>query len=95
MARYRIIHWREIPSMVEAIDGEHTARHPLSPRFQELIDVVAMRAGAAEADAYLEGWGQGADAERPGSAEEVARAVADEIEAGFAELAAQRLRPPA
>ena len=26
MARYRIIQWRDLPSQVEATDGEHTAR---------------------------------------------------------------------
>ena len=38
MARVRIIQWRDLPSLVEAIDGEHTVRVPLSQRFQDLID---------------------------------------------------------
>ena len=68
MARYRIVHWREIPALVEADDGDGTVRRPLSPRFQTLIDAVAMQAGATETEAYLEGWGQTAETERPGAA---------------------------
>ena len=96
MARYRIIHWRNIPSLVEAVDGERTVRRPLSQRFHDLIDAVAMREGASDSEAYLEGWGQEAEAERPGSAQAVADQVAAELEAGFQDLVAERfLGPPA
>ena len=64
MARYRIIQWRDLPSLVEATDGEHTVRVPLSTRFQDLIDAVAMREGATEGEAYLEGWTPGPETER-------------------------------
>jgi hypothetical protein len=94
MARYRITHWNEIPSLVEAVDGVHTARRSLSPRFQDLIDAVAMREGATATEVYLEGWAQGPEADRPGSAEAVAEAVAAELEAGFDALVAARLRAP-
>ena len=43
MARYRIIQWRDLPSLVEAMDGEHTVRVPLSQRFQDLIDALVNR----------------------------------------------------
>ena len=76
MARYRIIQWRDLPSMVEATDGDQTVRVPLSQRFQDLIDAVAMREGASESEAYLEGWAPGPDTERPGDAGSVARQVA-------------------
>jgi hypothetical protein len=79
---------------VEAFDGDQTARRPLSQRFQDLIDAVAMREGASQTEAYLEGWGQGAELDRPGTAEAVAEAVASEIEDGFQDLAATRLLPP-
>jgi hypothetical protein len=91
MARYRIIQWRDLPSLVEAMDGEQTVRVPLSQRFQDLIDAVAMRVGASDSEAYLEGWSQGAEAERPGSPEEVAPQVAAELEAGFQDLVVRRL----
>ena len=93
MARYRILHWKEIPSLVEAFDGDRVARVPLSQRFQDLIDAVAMREGATETDAYLEGWGQGPDLDRSGDPSTVAEAVAAELEAGFPDLVAARFLP--
>jgi hypothetical protein len=94
MARYRVVHWRQIPSLVEAEDPGGTVRHPLSPRFQELIDAVAMRDGSSESDAYLDGWARGPDAERPGSAAAVAEGVAAEIEQTFEALARHHLGVP-
>jgi hypothetical protein len=93
MARYRIVHWKDIPSMVEAADGDGTARHPLSQKFQDLIDALAMREGATEGDAYLDGWSQGAWLEREGSPDEVADAVAAEIEEDFQALLVKRFMP--
>jgi hypothetical protein len=83
VARYRVLRWKEIPSLVEAWDDERAVQRPLSQRFQDLIDAVAMREGASESDAYLEAWGRGPEAERPGPAEPVANAVAEELEASF------------
>jgi len=89
VARYRIVHWKEIPSLVEAFEGDQVVRLPLSQRFQDLIDAVAMREGATETDAYLEGWGQGPELDRSGDPSTVAQAVAAEIEERFAELVAR------
>lgn len=95
MARYRIVQWRDLPSLVEATDGEQTVRVPLSQRFQDLIDAVAMREGASESEAYLEGWAPGPDVERPGDADTVAHQVAAELEADFQDLVVRRfLGPP-
>jgi hypothetical protein len=94
MARYRIVQWRDLPSLVEAVDGEQTVRVPLSPRFQDLIDAVAMREGATDSEAYLDGWAAGPEAERPGDAEAVARAVAAELEEGFQDLVVRRMLGP-
>ena len=86
MARYRIVRWREIPALVEAWDDAGRARVLLSPRFQDLIDAVAMREGASESEAYLEAWGEDPEAERAGPARPVAEAVAAELEATFGQL---------
>jgi hypothetical protein len=93
VAYYRIIHWKQIPSLVEVFDGDQVVQRPLSPRFQDLIDAVAMREGASETDAYLEGWGKGPEVERPGAPSFVAEQVAAELEAGFQDLVAARLPP--
>ena len=93
MARYRILAWKDIPAAVEATDGTETVRAQLSPRFQELIDALAMREGLAESDDYLDGWAQGPELERAGSAAAVVAEVAAECEARFADLVAARLGP--
>jgi hypothetical protein len=93
VARFRIVSWKDIPSLVEASEGDRIVRVPLSQRFQDLIDAVAMREGATETEAYLEGWIPGPEAERPGSPEVVAAQVAAELEAGFQELAQRRFLP--
>ena len=96
MARYQVLYWKTIPSLVEAFEGDRTARILLSQRFQDLIDAVAMREGATAQETYLEGWQKGPPSDRPGSAESVAEAVAAELEASFQELVvSQMLRPPA
>jgi hypothetical protein len=85
VAWYRIVRWREIPSLVEVRGGGETVHRPLSSRFHELIDAVAMREGAADEAAYLEGWGRDPEVERPGDAAAVAEAVTAELEATFAQ----------
>jgi len=94
MARYRVLFWREIPSFVEVFEENRTVRTPLSQRFQDLIDALAMRTGASSAAAYLEGWRYGAEAERPGSAETVAQQVAAELDGTFDRLLQEHLLNP-
>src|SRR5262245_13319033 len=91
ITRYRVLGWRGIPSLVEAWDDSGTVQRPLSARFQDLIDAVAMREGASDSDAYLEGWARGPEAERPGTAQEVADGVAEELEETFADLVHRRM----
>ena len=57
--KYCILYWQEIPSFVEATDGETKQKIQLSDRFQELIDKAAMRRKLAGTDAYLEGFNKG------------------------------------
>lgn len=94
MARYRVLAWRDIPSLVEASDGQGTVQRPLSPRFQDLIDAVAMREGASDTEAYLDGWAHGPESERPGSAPEVAEAIAAALEETFLDLVGRRIAAP-
>lgn len=95
MATYQVLYWKTIPSLVEARDGDQTVRVPLSQRFQDLIDAVAMRQGATESEAYLEGWRQGPVLERPGAPQSVAEAVAAELEASFETVLRSTLLAPA
>ena len=83
MAKVTVLCWQEIPSAVEVRDGATVAKQQLTPRFMELIDTAAMRRGLAGSDAYLEQWRRQRQADRTGSAEEIARTVAGELEAKF------------
>jgi hypothetical protein len=91
MARYRIIYWHHIPSVVEVRDGEIILKEELSPRFQELIDRVAMRKKIIGEEAYIEGWRKGCFKERGGEAGAIAKAVLAETEALSEEIAAKDL----
>ncbi len=91
VARVRITYWRDIPVLVTARDGGEEATVPLSPRFQELVDLVAMQAGLSESEAYLAEWRTGPEEERRGSPPAVASEIAAAIEAQFAEIRARTL----
>ena len=56
MAKIIITYWRDIPSQVTAKAGRKAEKKMLSDRFQEAIDMAAMRSGAAETDDYLNEW---------------------------------------
>lgn len=81
-----LVSWQEIPAMVEAREGRERARAELSARFQELIDMVAMRRGLAGTDAYLEAWQRQPLPEREGAPEKLAKEVAEELEARYEEI---------
>ena len=93
MARVRVTYWQEIPVLITARDRDGETTVTLSPRFQELVDAVAMQTGLTDSDAYLAGWRTGPEEERGGPAAMAASAVAAELEASFAEIRAQYLRP--
>jgi hypothetical protein len=85
VARYQILFWRDIPSLVKAFadDGASTSRQ-LDDWYQQEIDREAMRLGLVGSDAYLEGWHWGDEEERPGNPTEVLAAVAGELDVAFA-----------
>jgi hypothetical protein len=71
-----VIYWRDIPAQVTATDERASARAQLSDRFEKAIDAAAMKAGAAEADAYLESWRKDARPCSPDLDDEVKREAA-------------------
>ena len=84
MAEYQITYWRDIPSMVVAREGRRN-RHKveLPARFQVAIDEAAMRAGAIGTDEYLDGWIRSDWQEQAGDPQEVAQAVAAQLETDY------------
>lgn len=83
MATYQILYWQEIPSQVDAREAGKSHKEMLSQRFQELIDIVATKRNLTESDDYIAGWSKGDKTERAGSATDVAKVVAAELEARF------------
>jgi len=83
MTKYTILYWQEIPSLIEAIDGEIKKKVQLSDRFQDLIDKSAMRRNVAGTDAYLEGFNKGVPTEASGTPEEVVAEVSGKLESDF------------
>lgn len=91
MAQCTIVSWQEIPSMIEAREGRSRHKVQLSDRFQELIDMIAMRRGLAGSDAYMNEWRRERQ-DRDGGAEDAAAALAAELEGRYEEIKAEAIR---
>lgn len=74
-----------------ARDGDETVKVSLANRFQEAIDEAAMRVGAADADAYLDGWIRSDWTAADGEVSEVAERVSAELENSLDEAALQAM----
>jgi Virulence factor len=81
MATYRILYWQEVPSQIRAEDETGEVNLPLPQKFMVRIDALAAARGLEESDDYLAQWRWSDDAEREGSAQAVADAIARELEA--------------
>jgi hypothetical protein len=80
MTQYQILFWHDIPLQVRSRDGRARANVSLPPRFQEAVDAAAMLAGLTGDDAYTDGLRWSDPQERPGAPDEIAAAVAAEID---------------
>jgi hypothetical protein len=56
MAQLIVTYWRDIPSQVSVKAGRKEEKRMLDARFQEAIDMAAMRGEATGTDAYLADW---------------------------------------
>ncbi len=83
MATYKILYWQEIPSQIKVEDDLDDVTLPLDQRFMERIDQLAAQRGLQSTDDYLAQWRWSDEQERVGTAEDVARAIKLELEAGF------------
>jgi len=54
-----IVFWRDIPAQVIIRAGRKNAKRQLPERFEQAIDMAAMRSGASETDDYLADWRRG------------------------------------
>ena len=80
---YQIIYWRDIPAQVKVKAGRKRVGRPLADRFSEAIDEAAMRAGKTKSEDYLAEWRNSEWLERAGDPEEIADALAAELEAAY------------
>ncbi len=81
MALYQILYWQYIPSQVKAWDDFDEIKVELPQRFAARIDAAAETRGLTKMDDYLAQWKWTDAQERPGTPEEVAAAVRQELEA--------------
>ena len=86
MTEIIIAYWKDIPASVSAGEGKTVVRVPLSSRFQQLIDTVAMRQGLTSTEEYLALWEKRPGGSRVGAPREVAEAVAAELEITYEQI---------
>ena len=86
MARYRIMYWKHIPQSFTVEGDGRTVKKQLSQKIQNAIDAYAMAEGATSTADYAAQYRRGAWIEREGSPEEVAEALASELETEFARI---------
>ena len=81
MATYRILYWQEVPSQIRAEDEQGEVSLPLPQKFMVRIDALAAARGLEGSDDYLAQWRWSEEEDREGSAQEVADAIARELDA--------------
>jgi Virulence factor len=81
VATYKILYWKEIPTQIRVEDELDDLTVMLDDRLMKLVDARAMKEGLGDADAFLAQWKWSEEAERAGSAQEVAAALKAELEA--------------
>ena len=80
MARYQILYWQDVPSVIKAFDDTGETKRQLPDWYQQEIDKRAMVQGLTGSDEYLEQWRWGEIEERPGTPDEVLDSVERELE---------------
>ena len=80
MAKYKILYWHDIPSLVQASDENGRIKVELHQRFQESIDAAAMALGLIGSDQYTDGFQWCDESEQSGTAQEVAQSIAADLE---------------
>ena len=80
MAQYQILYWQDIPSQIKTWDDFDEIKAELPQRFSARIDAAAEARGLTKADDYLSQWKWTDAQEQPGTPEEVAAAIRQELE---------------
>lgn len=85
MATVTILYWRDIPAQIIVKAGRKSAKRQLSTRFQEAIDLAAMRSKAHQAGTYLEQWRRASLPDCNGNLEAEALKLAEQFETSYGE----------
>jgi hypothetical protein len=78
-----LVYWRDIPAQVIVGKGRRGSKIQLTERFEQAIDRVAMRTGAAETDAYLAEWRKAAPYQIDGNQDDIAKSEAARLEVEY------------
>lgn len=81
MAIFKVLYWQEVPTQIKAEDETEDVTVTLDERFMTQVDLLAAKRGLQSMDDYLAQWKWSEEAERKGSAREVADALKAEFEA--------------
>lgn len=84
-ATKQIVYWRDIPAQVIVKAGRTSAKRELSGRFQEAIDLAAMRGKAIGTDDYLADWRRGDPVPCSNDLDAEADALASQLETDYDE----------
>ena len=91
MAQATIVYWRDIPAQVIVKQRRTSAKRELPARFQEAIDMAAMRAKAIGTDAYLNDWRRDSAGDVSDDLEAEADALQAKLEADYDDAALEAL----
>jgi hypothetical protein len=81
---YKVLFWKDIPSMIEAEDTTgDVIMESMGERFEVLIDAKAMALGIKGGDAYTDAFLYGDESELPGDAESVVGQLKQKFESEF------------
>jgi hypothetical protein len=86
MTQYQIMYWHDIPVQVRAGGRRDRVSKELPERFQLAIDNAAMTAGLFGSDEYTNQFKWSEPMERNGTPEEVAEAVAAELDEMYSRI---------
>jgi hypothetical protein len=81
MATYKILYWQEIPIHIRAEDELDDVTAMLDDKYMKQVDILAAKRELQDADDYLAQWKWSEEADREGSAREVAEPLKAELEA--------------
>jgi 5-methyltetrahydrofolate--homocysteine methyltransferase len=80
VVKYQILYWKDLPSSVKVWDDFGEVKMDLPAKFAERIDATAQKLGLTSGDAYTAELHWGEEQSRPGTPEDVAKAIVKELD---------------